>query len=161
LDEPVGFKPGDFVTVQIEEPELTSVARIPATAINAAQEVLVVGDEERLEVVQVTLLRRQGDVVLIRVDGGFAGRLVVAERTPVLGAGIKVKTNQEGDGQEQQAPAAPAMIELSAERKARIVAFVEANSRMPADVKKRILAQLEQPEVPAQMVERIEGRMGG
>jgi hypothetical protein len=32
---------------------------------------------------------------------------------------------------------------------------------MPADMKTRILAQLEQPEVPVQMVERIEARMGG
>ncbi len=158
LEKPVGLKPGDFVTVAITEPELRGVARIPATAINAAAQVLAVGEDERLEVVDVQLLRRQGDEVLIR-SRALAGRVIVAERTPVLGAGIKVKAVQQGAAQE--APEQPAMIELSAERKAKIIAFVEANNRMPADVKTRILGQLEQPKVPVQVVERIEGRMGG
>jgi hypothetical protein len=38
---------------------------------------------------------------------------------------------------------------------------VETNQFMPADAKERILNQLNQPEVPASMVERLEGRMGG
>ena len=53
------------------------------------------------------------------------------------------------------------MLELSEERRARLVAFVEANDRMPQDAKARVLAQLAEPQVPAQMVERIESRMGG
>jgi hypothetical protein len=53
------------------------------------------------------------------------------------------------------------MVELTAERKAKLVAFVTANKRMPAAAKQRILGQLEKPKVPVQMVERIESRMGG
>ena len=83
----------------------------------------------------------------------------MAERTPLIGVGIKVRPLRPTDGTE--APEAPAMVKLDAERKAKLVAFIEGNSRMPADVKKRILGQLEQDEVPAQMVERLEGRMGG
>ncbi|WP_305969366.1 MULTISPECIES: efflux RND transporter periplasmic adaptor subunit [unclassified Mameliella] len=155
LDAPRGFKPGDFVTVRIEEPPLERVARLPATALNAAGEVLVVGAEERLETVVVEVMRRQGDDVLIRARG-LQGREVVAERTPLLGDGIKVKplrTNAE--------PEPEAMLELSEERRAKLVAFIEANKGMPEAARSRILAQLAQKEVPAEMVERIESRMGG
>jgi hypothetical protein len=54
-----------------------------------------------------------------------------------------------------------ALQEALAERKAKLVAFVTANKRMPAAAKQRILGQLEKPKVPARMVERIESRMGG
>jgi hypothetical protein len=53
------------------------------------------------------------------------------------------------------------MVALSAERRARLVAFVEANRRMPEEARARLLGQLAQPEVPAETVQRIEDRMGG
>lgn len=158
LDAPKGLKPGDFVTVEIEEPELRRVVRLPSSALDAANEVLALGEEDRLEAVLVTLLRRQGDDVLVRARD-LAGRDVVAERTPLLGAGIKVRPLRPGAA--SQAPAEPEMLELSDERKARIRAFVETNERMPDEAKARILAQLEQPQVPARMVAQIEARMGG
>ncbi|MGH1412672.1 MAG: efflux RND transporter periplasmic adaptor subunit [Pelagimonas sp.] len=157
LEAPRGFKPGDFVTVKLQEPELRRVARLPSSALNAASEVLAINDDSRLEVVPVTLLRRQGDDVLIR-SRDLTGREVVAERTPLLGAGIRVKPiRRDADA----ADAGPEMVELTDERRAKIRAFVEANQRMPAEAKSRILGQLEKPSVPMQMVERIESRMGG
>jgi hypothetical protein len=56
---------------------------------------------------------------------------------------------------------APTMLELTDERRAKLVAFVEGNTRMPPDAKTRVLAQLAEPQVPAQVVARIESRMGG
>ena len=53
------------------------------------------------------------------------------------------------------------MLELSDERRATLVAFIEGNSRMPAEAKERVLGQLNQDKVPAQVVARIESRMGG
>ncbi|MCR8548697.1 HlyD family efflux transporter periplasmic adaptor subunit [Salipiger sp. P9] len=158
LDRAAGFKPGDFVTVEITEAPLERVARLPATALDAANEVLVVDAEERLEAVAVELLRRQGDDVLVRSEG-LEGREVVMERTPLLGAGIKVRPLRAGGA--EAAPAAPEMLELSEDRRARLVAFVEGNAGMPAEAKQRILAQLSQEKVPAQVVQRIEDRMGG
>ncbi len=52
-------------------------------------------------------------------------------------------------------------IALDDDRRARLIAFVEGNSRMPADAKTRVLEQLKAEQVPAAMVERIESRMGG
>lgn len=152
-----GFRPGDFVTVRIEEPVLNRVAQVPATAVAADGTVLVVGDEDRLSSEQVELLRRQGDDVIITVRG-LAGETIVAERSPLLGAGIKVDPIR--PGQADEAPAEPEMVTLDPERKAKIVAFVEA-SRMPDDAKARILSQLDADEIPVATVNRIEGRMGG
>ncbi len=158
LKNAVGFKPGDFVEVTIQEKPLERVARLPSTALNATGEVLVVGPEERLETASVDVLRRQGDDVLVRARG-LAGRDVVAEQTPLLGAGIKVRPLR--NGEDTKPPEEPAMVELDADRRARLIAFVEGNKRMPDAVKQRILAQLDQPQVPAETVERIESRMGG
>ena len=152
-----GFRPGDFVTVRIEEPVLNRVAQVPATAVAADGTVLVVGEEDRLSSEQVELLRRQGDDVIITVRG-LAGETIVAERSPLLGAGIKVDPIR--PGQADDAPAEPEMVTLDPERKAKIVAFVEA-SRMPDDAKARILSQLDADEIPVATVNRIEGRMGG
>ena len=157
LEDTPGFRPGDFVTVRIAEPELQDVARLPSTAIAADGSVLVLGEDDRLERAQVALLRRQEDDVIVRADG-LTGREVVAERSPLLGEGIRVRPLR-APGTEVEED--QAMIELTPERRARLVAFVEANTRMPADAKDRLLVQLEQDMVPAQMIEQIEGRMGG
>lgn len=158
LDSAPGFRPGDFVTVRIEEPPLDQVARLPASALNAANEVLVLADDDRLEEVPVSLVRRQGDDVLVRARG-LEGREVVAERTPLLGAGIKVRPLRT-DTQSVE-PEQPEMLELSEERRARLTAFVQANTRMPEEARQRVLNQLSQAKVPARVVERIESRIGG
>ena len=151
-----GFKPGDFVTVSVREPELSAVARLPASVLDANGTVLVLGPEDRLEQMQVELVRRQGDDVLIR-GVGLAGREVVSGRTPLLGAGIKVRALRDGAAPQPQAE----FIELSDERRARLTAFVQGNSRMPEEAKKRVLGQLAEAKVPAKLVSRIESRMGG
>ena len=152
-----GFRPGDFVSVAIEEPPLDRVARLPATAVDANGRVLVVADEDRLEVGEVEVLRREGDDVIVRARG-LSDRELVAAQTPLLGAGIRIRPIRPGNA---QAPEEPEMLALEPERRARLVAFVEANARMPAEVKSRILGQLQDEKVPAQVVERIESRMGG
>lgn len=159
LDTPAGFRPGDFVTVRIEEPPLAHVAVLPAAALDAGARILAVTADERLESIDARLLRRQGDTVMIDATG-LEGREIVAERSPFLGAGIKVRPlRPEAD----EAPDTPEddLVELDDERRARLVAFIEANDRMPPDAKERVLAQLRQQKVPAQMIDRIEARMGG
>ncbi len=156
-----GFRPGDFVKVIIEEPPLKQVVVLPSSAIDARPSVLVLGPEDRLVVVAVELLRRQGNDVIIRVRG-LQGREVVSERSPLLGAGIKIKPIRSGNGVAVESAADdPEMLELSDERRATLVAFIEGNQRMPAETKQRVLGQLNQPKVSAQVVERIESRMGG
>lgn len=155
LDDAPGFQQGDFVTVAVSEPALERVARLPAAAYDPAGDVLIVTPENRLERLPVQLVRRQGDDVLVR-GRGLNGRDVVEARSPLLGLGIQVKPIRRG-----AAPEAPQMVELTDERRAKLLAFVEANTRMPKDVKQRILTRLNEPKVPAEMVTRLENRMGG
>jgi multidrug resistance efflux pump len=156
LADGVGFKTGDFVQVLVQEPAVENVVRLPSSALDASGTVLVLGAEERLETIDVELVRRQGDDILVR-GRGLEGRGVVEARSPLLGAGIVVKPLRGAD----EVPAAPSMIELTDERRAKLVAFIEGNTGMPAEAKARVLAQLAEAQVPARMVERIEGRMGG
>ncbi|MVO15137.1 efflux RND transporter periplasmic adaptor subunit [Parasedimentitalea huanghaiensis] len=156
LNAAPGFKPGDFVTVTVLEPELNAVALLPASVLDASGTVLVLGAEDRLEQLEVELVRRQGDQILVR-GAGLAGRQVVVGRTPLLGAGIKVRALRDEAAAQPQAE----LIELSDDRRARLLAFVKGNSRMPDEAKQRVLAQLAEAKVPAKLVTRIESRMGG
>lgn len=156
LDTASGFRPGDFVTVSVDEPTLTDVALVPSTAVAADGTVLVVNAEDRLVVRPVEVKRRQGDDVIIAA-ADLNGERIVAERSPLLGAGIGVRPLIEGQAEAEPAP--PETVTLDSERRAKLVAFV-TDSRMPDEAKARVISQLEQDEVPAETVARLESRMG-
>jgi membrane fusion protein (multidrug efflux system) len=156
LDTAVGLRPGDFVTVTVTEPELRGVAMVPSTAIGSGSNALMLAEGNRLEEVAVVVLRRQGDDVIIRASALY-GQQIVAERSPLLGAGIAVQPID--PNAEAVAPQPPEMITLDDDRRARLIAFVEG-SRMPPPVQARVIGQLEQDEVPADVVEDLETRMG-
>ncbi len=159
LDTAAGLRSGDFVTVTVTEPELRGVAMVPSTAVGSNSSALLLADGNRLEEIPVEVLRRQGDDVIIRAPSLY-GQQIVAERSPLLGAGIAVQPIDPNASAEPAAPAtAPEMIALDPERRARLIEFIEG-SRMPPPVKTRTLGQLEQDEVPADVVNRLEDRMG-
>lgn len=161
LDRAGPLRPGDFVSVDVSEPALDGVALLPATAVDAQGSVLALAAGDRLESRPVDVLRRQGDDVIVRV-ADLAGREVVAQRSPLVGAGILVRPVRPGQGAEQAlAPPAEDTVELTDARRAELIAFVEANTRMPADAKARILEQLARDKVPAAVIARLEQRMGG
>ncbi|MCZ4352201.1 HlyD family efflux transporter periplasmic adaptor subunit [Roseovarius aestuarii] len=162
LDTAKGLKPGDFVTLSIDEPALDNVVRLPASALGADGQVLVLNQDDRLDALPVTLLRRQANDILVRGDG-LAGRRVVAQRSPLLGVGIKVRALARSSGDRQGADAAKSreMMDLTEERRARLIAYVEGNTDMPDAVRTRLLDQLAQARVPARVVQRLENRMGG
>lgn len=85
------LRPGDFVSVEISEPQIANAARIPAAAVGNDGSVLVADAEGRLTAVPVSVLRRQGDDVIVEVPAALAGARIVAERAPQLGTGIRVR----------------------------------------------------------------------
>lgn len=92
LDQPdARLRPGDFVTVEIDEPPLYPAALIPAAAVGADGAVLVAGADDRLQARPVSVLRRQADQVVIAVPPELAGARIVAERAPQLGTGILIR----------------------------------------------------------------------
>jgi len=84
------------------------------------------------------------------------GREYVTIQQPQLGPGVKVKPVRDGQGLQEVA-----MITLEPARKARIVKAIEGNAYIPKDRKAQILERLSKDQVPAEMVARIEARMGG
>ncbi|MEO1108572.1 MAG: HlyD family efflux transporter periplasmic adaptor subunit [Pseudomonadota bacterium] len=154
LDSASGFKPGDFVTVTVQEQAVDAVVRLPSSVLDAAGTVLVLGADDRLETLPVQLIRRQGDEVLLRGDG-LEGREVVIGRTPLLGSGVRVRPLRVEESADAD------MVELTDTQRAQLVAQVEASEGMPQDVKTRMLGQLEAAQVPASLVRRIENRAGG
>ncbi len=157
LDNAIGLKPGDFVSIKVEEPALRFVVELPATALNAQNQVLAVGAGDRLETLNVTLMRRQGNSVLVR-SRDLPGRDIVTQQTPLLGKGIKVKVLREGGSME---PEAPKMVKLSKEKQEELIKRVEGNQWIPAKPKERLLAQLRTGEIKAETLKRLESRGGG
>ncbi|MEM6986294.1 MAG: hypothetical protein AAF499_07115, partial [Pseudomonadota bacterium] len=65
--------------------------------------------------------------------------------------------NRIGSGAAETASAE--LVELDDARRQRLVDAVTANEQLPDSVRTRLLQALEQPQVPADMVKRIESRM--
>ncbi|WP_425093150.1 efflux RND transporter periplasmic adaptor subunit [Tropicimonas sp. S265A] len=159
-----GFQPGDFVTITVSEPPLANVAQLPASALTPDSYVMVLGEDDRLRQMQVSLLRRIGDEVLIDA-AALDGLEIVTQLTPLLGAGIKIRpirplaeTAQAAPG--DQASAVP-MITLDAARRAELVSIVEASTQLQQPAKDRFLVRLRAEQVPAELITRIEAREGG
>lgn len=159
LDAAAGLQPGDFVTVLIDGKPLDDAVALPAAALDGNGVVLVVGPENRLEERRVTTLHRQGDTVLVAGDT-LAGASVVAQRTPLLGAGIRVDP-RDRPGPDRADLIPDTMLALAPDRRERLKAFVAASGGMAEPARARILAQLDEPLVPARMVARLEARMDG
>jgi len=157
LEPSPGMRPGDFVTVIVAEPALPDTVLMPASALSAQNEVLVLGPEDRLSSAKVELLRRQDNDVIVRATA-LEGQEIVVERTPALGAGIRVRPVRSGEGIAPEPQAE--MVTLAPERVALLRSFVESNDRMPEDARERILAQLDTGILPADTLARLEQRMG-
>ncbi len=152
LDESPAFRPGDFVTLRVTEPALENAAVLPATAVGSGDALLALGDGDRLEELRVRVLRRQGDDVVIDA-AGLDGREVILERSPLLGAGIRVRPVRDAGPDE--------MTALTDERRAALIAVIEADAEMPAADKARLLDQLADDRVPAAVIRDLEARAGG
>jgi multidrug efflux pump subunit AcrA (membrane-fusion protein) len=153
LDGSPAFRPGDFVTLRIEAPAVEGAALLPAAALGPDGSLLALDAEDRLEALPVILLRRQGDEVLIDA-GRLAGREVVGERTPLLGAGIRVRAVRGAED-------GGALVALSDERRAELTALVEADAGLAAADKARLLDQLAGETIPAAVLRDLEQRAGG
>ncbi|MDO5647004.1 efflux RND transporter periplasmic adaptor subunit [Paracoccus sp. (in: a-proteobacteria)] len=98
------LRPGDFVRVDITEPATHGAAVIPAAAVGPDGAVLVLDDGDRLRAAPVTILRRQGDDVVIAVPPDLAQARIVTERAPQLGVGIRVRDASDPTPERQGRP---------------------------------------------------------
>jgi len=145
------LRPGDFVTVRVHEPELTGVAVIPTKAASSKGEVLVVGEGNRLRKMEVGILRKQGEMLIVNGDG-LVGESLVLERAPQLGEGILIQPRRQSEPLFTEEP----MVALTEGQQQAITAAIEANNRMPQEVKDRIIEQVMQGSVPTAMADRLQ-----
>jgi len=151
------LRPGDFITVKVREPVLRNVAVIPARAASSDGMVLLVGPENKLEEAQVTILRKQGEMLVVRADG-LAGRDLVMSLAPQLGAGIRVDPRQFESA--TALPKEPETIAVSDALREQLIAYVSADKDMPKRKKKALLQRLNHPRLPKAMVDRLTKSMG-
>jgi multidrug efflux pump subunit AcrA (membrane-fusion protein) len=166
------LRPGDFVKVEVREPELARVALVPASAVTEDGRMLIVGEGDRIEEIKATILRRMGDDVIV-ANVPF-GADYVRERLPQLGTGLKVSPRRHTGGQDipqtdepvaVQVPEAGEtrlsgdLVALEPERRAALIDQLN-RSDMPENRKARLLALLNKPMVPKELIERLEHRGG-
>jgi len=156
IDAGTILRPGDFVTVKIEEPALDGVAEIPATAATEDGRILIVNGESRLEEANVTILRRVGNRLIVG-DVPFGADLV-QERLPHLGPGLKVEPNRLPAPGDPTATSSRDMIALGPDRREALRAAVVA-SPLGETEKTEFLALLEAPMVSREMLARIEAQV--
>ena len=159
-------RPGDFVVVRVPEKPLEQVAQIPSSAATADGRILVLGDNNRLEEVQATLLRQQGNDLIVG-DVPF-GKDYVEVRALQLGPGIQVEpvavaAAEAGDGTATQtaapAEAAPDTVKLDDTRRQKIIDFVNASESMKPEMREKFLEELAREDVPLATVEKFESKM--
>jgi len=167
------IRPGDIVSVTVEEAPVEEVVKLTVRSVLEGSEVYVVNAEQRIETQAVEIVRQTGDAVLVR--GLAAGAEIVLNPLPQLGPGVKVRRNGSSapDGERGNKPAKPVtstersaeqsgdeeLIEIDAPRRDRLIAAVEANRRIPVERRAFIVDKLSRNQVPRQMVERIESRL--
>jgi multidrug efflux pump subunit AcrA (membrane-fusion protein) len=153
LDPGSPLRPGDFVAVSVEETPIPMAVQIPSRAIGTDGTVLALTPDSRLEAIPVTILRRQGNDVIVDATP-LAGRDIVSIRTPQLGAGINV--------QPLRIRAADAdRISLNDTDRARLIAWVQADASLSDADRLAYVSQLSQPEVSAVLVDRLTRLSGG
>ncbi|WP_236045321.1 MULTISPECIES: efflux RND transporter periplasmic adaptor subunit [Pseudooceanicola] len=176
--------PGSFVTARIAEPALEQVVVLPATALSVDGKALVLGQDDRLREVQMTVLRRLGNNVAVAAPE--TPLTYVRERSPQLGAGLRVRpvpaetateAATEAGGQADAGAPVPGtratglagpgasragsggapdgpMVPLDDSRRAALAAQVRA-SDLSEGAQARMLALLRRDEVPQGLIDQL------
>lgn len=161
------MRPGDFVTVYIQEPALHGVAVIPSQAATDDGRILLVGSDNRLTEAKANILRRQDSELV--VDGVPFGARYVSKRLPYLAAGVKVEPRGKPASAPDPVATHPAndsgeMVALSQDRRSALIAHLKSNTSMPAAKREKAIKALGEREAPRRLIERLErqiARSGG
>ena len=156
------LRPGDFLLVEVEEPELKNISVLPASAVTIDGKLFIISNEDRLEEVSVNILRRQGEKVI--VSGAPLGAEYVMQRSPQLGAGLKVKPLRSSDlknGKASKSIDADTIVDLDQKKKSELLDFLESMDRMPENVKDRLIKEISSGKVSSKTLRRLEKRMKG
>lgn len=88
-DQQTPIRPGIFVSVEMDGISYSNALEVPETAIYEG-DILYVEQDQRMKSVPVTILQREGDMVIIRADVA-EGESIIVTRLAEAGDGVLVK----------------------------------------------------------------------
>ena len=159
LNDYNSLRPGDFLLVEVDEPELRDISILPASAVTIDGKLFILSGEDRLQEVNVNILRRQGEKVI--VAGAPEGAEYVMQRSPQLGGGLKVKPLRAYLKNDKAAKSSDVekIIELDQKKKNELLEFVKSMDRMPENVKDRLIKEINSGKMRTKTLRRLEKGM--
>ncbi|MGB0844666.1 MAG: efflux RND transporter periplasmic adaptor subunit, partial [Alphaproteobacteria bacterium] len=165
LNSNTPLRPGAYVEVNVNAGLEKNVFALPQAAVSPSGQLYFVGEDTRVEIINVKVIRREGDNVLVRGDVPTDKEIIV-RRFPQISKGVKVKLsksrteNGQSNGQSNgQNNAAPVEVTLSQETQDMILARIK-NIPIPAKRKKQMQDNIKSGSMLRSRLERMAERMG-
>ena len=161
LGENKTLRPGDFVVLEIKEPSLKNITVLPSSAVTIDGKIFILEGDNRLKEIEVTILRRQGNEVI--VSGAPTNKEYVMQRSPQLGNGLKIKPLRKKDREISNSVNLSKnneLVTISPEKQKKLINILDKLDRMPKSVKDRLYEEINSGKIKAKTLKRLEKNMG-
>ncbi len=161
LGENKTLRPGDFVVLEIKEPSLKNITVLPSSAVTIDGKIFILEEDNRLKEIEVTILRRQGNEVI--VSGAPTDKEYVMQRSPQLGNGLKIKPLRKKDREISNSvnlSKNKELVAISPEKQKKLINILDKLDRMPKSVKDRLYEEINSGKIKAKTLKRLEKNMG-
>ena len=155
------LRPGDFVVLEIKEPSLKNITVLPSSAVTIDGKIFILEEDNRLKEIEVTILRRQGNEVI--VSGAPTDKEYVMQRSPQLGNGLKIKPLRKKDREISNSVNLSKnneLVTISPEKQKKLINILDKLDRMPKSVKDRLYEEINSGKIKAKTLKRLEKNMG-
>ena len=160
LGENKTLRPGDFVVLEINEPSLKNITVLPSSAVTIDGKIFILEEDNRLKEIEVTILRRQGNEVI--VSGAPTDKEYVMQRSPQLGNGLKIKPLRKKDREISNSVNLSKnneLVTISPEKQKKLINILDKLDRMPKSVKDRLYEEINSGKIKAKTLKRLEKNM--
>ena len=161
LGENKTLRPGDFVVLEIKEPSLKNITVLPSSAVTIDGKIFILEEDNRLKEIEVTILRRQGNEVI--VSGAPTDKEYVMQRSPQLGNGLKIKPLRKKDREISNSVNLSKnneLVAISPDQQKKLINILDKLDRMPKSVKDRLYEEIKSGKIKAKTLKRLEKNMG-
>ena len=161
LGENKTLRPGDFVVLEIKEPSLKNITVLPSSAVTIDGKIFILEEDNRLKEIEVTILRRQGNEVI--VSGAPTDKEYVMQRSPQLGNGLKIKPLRKKDREISNSVNLSKnneLVTISPEKQKKLINILDKLDRMPKSIKDRLYEEINSGKIKAKTLKRLEKNMG-
>ena len=161
LGENKTLRPGDFVVLEIKEPSLKNITVLPSSAVTIDGKIFILEEDNRLKEIEVTILRRQGNEVI--VSGAPTDKEYVMQRSPQLGNGLKIKPLRKKDREISNSVNLSKnneLVTISPEKQKKLINILDKLDRMPKSVKDRLHEEINSGKIKAKTLKRLEKNIG-